>query len=122
MTRRSDLLALAARVEAAQGEDHKLDVDIECALEWPYAPWTGEARALTASLDAAASLVRSTQGFIAALGDIAADGMPGCCICISTDPVREVWGVSDAGDGPDGRLARAMTAAALLAMAEEAGE
>jgi hypothetical protein len=142
MTRRATLLALAARVEAAQGVDRGLDGEIWCAINgYTHVMWDGAGvvfrqadnsighqpadriRPVTASFDAAASLVRMTQGFIAALGDIAADGLPGCCICVSTDPVIEVWGVSiGGGDNPDGRLARAMTAAALRAMAEEAGD
>lgn len=134
---RERLIELAERCEKARGPDPELDAEIasavltdpcEVRLEgspvaiqmWRYPDGSvGSALRFTASLDAALSLVRRTRCFIAALSDIAADGLPGCCLCVSTDPVREVWGVSaGGGNGPDERLARAATAAALRARAE----
>lgn len=112
MNTRDYLLALAERVEALAGPDGWVDT-----LVW-HAVGSGEAYtpAYTASLDAAMTL--PIKGFIAAMGEIVADGLPGVCLCVSTDPVREVWGVSyGAGDVTD-RLARAYTAAALRALAE----
>jgi hypothetical protein len=57
MTDAATLRALIERVEQATGADRRLDGDIETALGWPFAPWTGDARPFTSSLDAAASLV-----------------------------------------------------------------
>lgn len=129
------LAALALRVETAEGPDRVLDAAVELALtggsalDLAYAtdPMDGETVAMavertlrppnyTSSLDAALPEALK-HGFIASLGTIAADGLPGCCICTSTDPVKHVWGV---GFGRDeiGRLARATIAAALRAQAE----
>jgi hypothetical protein len=142
---RADLLALAVRVEAADAADRALDAEIvwrttpgivgiergpmddsedDFLFEWwPRRPWAASwltVPAFTASIDAAASLARKSSGFIAAMGDIAADGLPGVCLCIGTDPLKHVWGVSTGGGpDPDGKLARAMTAAALRVLAEE---
>jgi hypothetical protein len=57
MTDAATLRALIERVEQATGADRRLDGDIETALGWPFAQWTGDARPFTSSLDAAASLV-----------------------------------------------------------------
>jgi hypothetical protein len=145
MTTRAEYLALAERVERAEGADRELDRAIADAGGWKKDPATttgwyspeavaasrrekralwkyprGPLPAFTASLDAALSEALK-HGFVAAFGCIAADGLPGCCLCISTDPVREVWGISTGGgDDQKGRLARATIAAALRARAEEA--
>lgn len=117
------LRALIARVESAAGADADLDRLISHHVVYAPQPewhlrlslrdkWT--VPAYTASLDAALSLAMP-HGFIAALGCIAADGLPGCCICTSTDPVTEFWGLSAGGTDATGRLARATIAAALRA-------
>lgn len=140
---RAALLELATRVERASGPDHVLDAHIHCAVRgytmhedsdpsigifafWTGDPWQSPCincsswSEVTASLDAALTLVRSVKCFIAALGDIAADGLPGCCLCVSTDPVHEIWGIALGGGDPDGKLARATVSAALRALAAEA--
>jgi len=141
---RAALLALADRCEQASGPDREIDFSIFRALHPEYAgpEWkpygnglrhindSSDMRCLpapemtpprwTASLDAALTLVRSVKCFIAALGDIAADGLPGCCLCVSTDPVHEIWGIALGGGDPDGKLARATVSAALRALAAEA--
>lgn len=73
---------------------------------------------LTGSLDAAVGL-SIEFGFIATLGDLVADGLPGCVLCTSTDPVITYTGISLAGKDPVGRLARAVTSACLTARAAE---
>jgi hypothetical protein len=75
--------------------------------------------AYTSSLDAAASLADRWE--IAALGDMVADGLPGAVLLLSTDPVKHVSGIGY-GTRESGCLARALTAAALRAMAQEAGD
>jgi hypothetical protein len=55
---RDELLALAARVEAATGADRELDYAVAAAFDWPDSPFMRQnARRYTESLDAAASLV-----------------------------------------------------------------
>lgn len=126
MTTPAELRALAERVMKLQGPcreadrridhtrftspPHYLELSLRDKWDVPH---------FTASLDAAVAQIAALNGpFIAQMGDIAADGLPGVCLCISTDPVKEVWGIC-LGGGSDhvGRLARAATAAALLARA-----
>jgi len=115
---RADLIALAERVELCDGSNRhaafQLGVEALCAMgRNPLDPNPA------LSIDAAFSLIDNLGGpFIAAMGDIAANGLPGVCLCTSTDPVREVWGI---GYGHDyiGKFARAATAAALRARAED---
>jgi hypothetical protein len=125
---RAELLALAERVENALGPDAELDTLIRKVMDgrvWrnsrpPHDEHLDPVNVprYTASLDAATTLALR-HGFIATIGCIAADGLPGCLICTCTDPVREVWGLSAAGTDQLGRLARATTSAALRAAAED---
>jgi len=129
-TDRATLLALAHRVEAASGPDRALSADILKAVGYTTHAWRvfdpngkpcQQVPDVLASIDAALSLVRRAKCFLATMGDLAGDGLPGCCLCVSTDPVQEVWGVSfGGGSDPDERLARATTAAVLRALAQEA--
>lgn len=109
----AELLALAKRVEKATGADRALDRS--CAVAARVTAM--HAPNYTASLDAAASL--ASDWLIADWGDMLADGLPGAALLISTDPVKHVYGTGY-GTRESGCLARAMTAAALRAMAEEA--
>jgi hypothetical protein len=116
---RAELLALAARVEAATGPKRALDVMIEDARGWPDALFTGDAQRYTRSHDAALSL--ASKWHVVAWGDMVADGLPGAVLLLSTDPVRYAFSVAH-GTRESGVLARAMTAAALRAMAEGAAD
>lgn len=138
---RADLLALAARVEAAQGADRVLDAEIVCAARgytiheqtdparghfafWHGKPWESLCTnctswpAFTASLDAAASLV--PKGWrVAALIQDWHDNWRAHLMVKSgkAGGFKEVnvlqWSAS---------ATLALTAAVLRAMAEEAGE
>lgn len=135
-----ELLALAERVEAATGADRELDKLTALAAGYTTLPdgygegndwWTPDGRALprvhgfgarppafTKSMNDAVSLVPS-DAFIAALSEIAAEGMPGCCLCTdtSTSPPTEFWGLGlQRGDRWE-ILARCITAASLRAIA-----
>jgi hypothetical protein len=147
MTRKEQLTALAERVEGLSGPDREVDRDIADALglgppaDWQREParfpngainldvgcWTSprggfirSSARYTASLDAAMS--PTGDWFIAQMGDLVADGMPGVCLCTSTDPLKHVWGTSCGDDSHTARLARAYTAAALRARAIAEGE
>jgi len=129
--------------ETAEGQSHDLNRQIaEEALGWRfcdhtwYSPKELELAAkkkksihdvargsdflpnITGSLDDAVKL-SIEFGFIATLGDLVADGLPGCVLCTSTDPVIHHTGMSLAGKDHIGRLARAVTSACLLAKAAE---
>jgi hypothetical protein len=123
---RAELRSLAERVEKATGADRALDLDVWRAV-CPDAA-TAETRGkmplpwlwcVTSSLDAAVSL--ADHWVIAAWGDMVADGLPGAVLLLSTDPVKHATGIGH-GTRESGCLARALTAAALRAMAEEAGD
>ena len=126
--RKADLLALAARVEAAKGPDRALDGDIAVAMGWevtwvearrhggrywrrPDCSWTHEDSAdipaYTASLDAAASLVPSGW-------DWCRDIDLGVCCYRPEDRILI--------PGRAATPALALTAAALRARAAEAGD
>jgi hypothetical protein len=145
-SRKAELMALAEKVAALSGPDRGVDAAIAVAIDWRFAgyedgdltpkgmaeknglPWLADRVVnsivtiwrhipnFTASLDAAMSL--AGDWFIAQMGDLAADGLPGVCLCIDTNPVRHVWGVASGYDASSARLARAYTAAALRALAE----
>lgn len=119
MTTPANLRALARVVESADAKNPAAlwDIDGDIA-DVVGAPKHRVPDSYTSSLDAAVTLALQ-HGFIATLGCIAADGLPGCCLCTSTDPVTEVWGVSLASGDAVGRLARATVAAALRARAAE---
>jgi hypothetical protein len=116
MTGRADLLALAARVEAAKGVDRELDRRID-HIRWPVPQpafhlelslrdrW--DVPAFTASLDAAASLVPDGMCWSVTRKE---SGL--CVACVWRGPAM----CSKAMPTP----ALALTAAALRAMAEEA--
>jgi hypothetical protein len=73
---------------------------------------------LTSSIDDAMELALEF-GFVLALGDLVADGLPGCVLCVSTNPLVTYTGTSLAGKDSTGRLARAVTAACLAAKASQ---
>ena len=73
---------------------------------------------LTSSIDDAMELALEF-GFVLALGGLVADGLPGCVLCVSTNPLVTYTGTSLAGKDSTGRLARAVTAACLAAKASE---
>jgi hypothetical protein len=79
------------------------------------------APAFTASLDAAMSLGRDY--LLVAMSDIAADGMPGVCLCsdTSSSPPKEHWGIPSCAPGEPlwQVMARAYTAATLRALAAD---
>jgi hypothetical protein len=150
MTRRDELLALAARVEAAQGADAELDASVaraagwialdarmwwraehvaECrrlkVSKWKYA--TVHLPTFTASLDGAASLV--PKGWRVNTADWSIPGTFTWMLkgpCLKRVPNED--GGWDAGSDwyVSGRSlatpALALTAAALRALAEEAGD
>lgn len=124
---KADLLNLAARVEAATGADRALDGFVAIAAGWRLKTvdgvhywrrgdysWTAEMEgmppAFTASVDAAAALVPEGCDWSVARvgGKVSA--------CVSAE-LRDVAGAVNAATP-----AIALTAAALRAMAEEAGE
>lgn len=119
---RATLLALASRVEAATWADRELDALVAEAhwqSRWGRSkPKDIKVEPVTSSMDAAVSLV-PTNAFIAALSEIAADGMPGCCICTdtSTTPPTEFWGLGLQRGERWEVLARCVTAASLRAIA-----
>jgi hypothetical protein len=140
--RKADLLALAARVEAAEGADRALDAEIALAAGWKQlrqaqAWWrpehVAEARkrrkalwvwgptqlpAFTASLDAAASLVpKKCLYFVRTLWD--ESGKAGYAgVTRYTAAPKRVFINETAGVAASPALA--LTAAALRAIAEEA--
>ncbi len=122
--------ALIQRVEAATGPDRELDAMVRAAAERvSFVKMIGKSAfrtsggdrglydtpAYTASLDAAVSLVPSGC-LLVAMSDIAADGMPGVCLCSDTSasPPVEHWGISIAANR-QAALALALCAAALRA-------
>lgn len=111
-TDRATLLGLADRCEKASGPDFAIGVEVLRAVGR-----TGLEVNPLFSLDAALSLAK--VGFVAALSELAADGLPGCCICTdtSTSPPKYVWGVSYTPGSVVERLARATTAVAIRALA-----
>jgi hypothetical protein len=111
---RAELLALAERVEKAQGADRHLDVDIYHAFGEPLGTGVALPPAFTASLDAAASLVPEGWGYWI-------DGSaPELGITVSVMPIDPADRRDKRGDAATPALA--LTAAALRARAEEAGE
>lgn len=114
MENKAELLALAERVEGLSGANFAIEQQIGAEV---FGPQPYLFPAFTASLDAAMGLVPS-PGFIAALSEIAADGLPGCCICTSTNPLTEHWGLGLQRGERAEVLARCVTAAALRARAE----
>ena len=153
MSKQSEAASLRMRAwsyicETAEGQSNNVNRQIAEALGWKfcdhtwYSPKELELAArkkksihsvargadflpnITGSLDDAVKL-SIEFGFIATLGDIVADGLPGCVLCTSTNPIIHQTGMSLAGKDPVGRLARAVTSASLLAKAallEAAGE
>ncbi len=135
MTRASDLRALALRVEQATGADRILDAEIvwrttpgvvgiergplddddsDYLFEWwPRRPWSASwltVPAFTASLDAAASLVPEGWKYLAGRDDFPA-------------AYAQMWRNAEDGFAVNAATpALALTAAALRALAEEAGE
>ena len=130
---RAELLALAARVEAAPGADKMLDAEVAVAAtpglfsDGGYVGFTGRGDmrpppAYTSSLDAAASLVDDGWEWSV------------CRACGEHSPMRHFGGRNggcyDANAGPWGSPKRAtaatpalaLTAAALRARAQEAGD
>ena len=136
MTHRADLLALAARVEAATGACRFMDADIMSLLtdtverddgDWWYGPHDEPPRrvpAFTASRDAAATLTlpRWSRTIVSMPGYV--DGV------LVGDAIVDLHHDTSSGGGPyvrgaasgDHAEARARTAATLRAMAEEAGD
>jgi hypothetical protein len=129
MTRRDELLALAARVEAAQGADRELDGEISRAIGTPGWRLSDAGRwfqsclrraqfAPTSSLDAAVSLVPEGWEWAAGINTPGyfRDGCAGWA---------RVFPRSRQDQGTGNRYATtpalALTAAALRALAEEAG-
>lgn len=113
----SKLLVLASKIEESNCGSETLDASLADVFDPPETLYAGPPPPYTKSIDNAATLARKAGGFIVTMGDIVADGLPGACICISTDPVREVWGVSTGGGAENEMLARALCAAALRAFA-----
>lgn len=113
----SKLLVLATMIEELDRGSETIDATLAGVFDPPKTLYDGPPPPYTKSIDNAATLARKAGGFIVTMGDIAADGLPGACICISTDPVKEVWGVSTGGGEENERLARALCAAALRAFA-----
>lgn len=147
MSKQSEAASLRMRAwsyicETAEGQSNDLNRQIAEALGWRfcdhtwYSPKELQVAAkkkksihdvasgvdflpnLTGSLDAAVGL-SIEFGFIGTLGDLVADGLPGCVLCTSTDPLIHHTGMSLAGKDHVGRLARAVTSACLLAKAAE---
>lgn len=147
MSKQSEAASLRMRAwsylcETAEGQSDDLNRQIAEALGWRfcdhtwYSPKELELAAkkkksihdvaggsdflpdITGSIDAAVGL-SIEFGFIASLGDLVADGLPGCVLCTSTDPLIQHTGMSLAGKDHIGRLARAVTSACLLAKAAE---
>jgi hypothetical protein len=140
---RADLQALARRVEAAQGANRELDAEIYCTLnpEWqpsrtcPDVLWRGDptkpesigAPAFSASLDAAVSLVpagwRVNTADWSVLGRFTWMLKGPCLKRVPNDDsgwdAGSDWYVSGVSEATP---ALALTAAALRALAEEAGE
>lgn len=139
---RAELLALAARVEAAEGADRELDAEISVAVHggeivWKTSTGTMEAYptrryastghvggigaapvpAFTASLDAAASLVPEGHEWRVETLNMR-DGRGGAIVCRPGSAERFPGVTMHCAATP----ALALTAAALRAMAEEAGE
>lgn len=139
-------LELAKMCEVGVGPDRRLDQLIELTLpgvlshpdtlrpgyktdEWAYVisgvghpihePGQGYVSGhYTASVDAALKLAEPFM--IAAMSDIAAGGLTGCCLVAdtSTSPVVEYWGVpTENGSHRQNTMARAICAAALRAKA-----
>lgn len=113
----SELLVLATMIEELDRGSETIDASLSDVFGLTETFYDGLSPSYTKSIDDAATLARKAGGFIVTMGDIVADGLPGACICISTDPVREVWGVSTGGGAENERLARALCAAALRALA-----
>lgn len=120
MTRRETLQALAERVMRLEGPCEKTDAailyDVLDVMQNHKGP------AYTASLDAAMTL--GEKFLLVAMSDIAADGLPGVCLCsdTSTAPPREHWGIALNQSKDETRqqvLARCYTGAVLLALAEQ---
>jgi hypothetical protein len=123
MTRASELRALADRVEAAQGADRELDGEISRAIGTPGWRLSDAGRwfqsclrraqfAPTASLDAALTLVPAGWAF-----HVATESRRPIAWASCTDP-RGNCPMAIRAATP----ALALTAAALRALAEEAGE
>ncbi len=122
MIRSADLLALAARVEAADGADRALDAEIGAVtLKNGAVRVTDDGRRLqisppprryTASLDAAASLVPEGWNW-----EVYSDGT-----ALLWMPPAGEWSIRRTAVADAATPALALTAAALRAMAEEAGE
>jgi hypothetical protein len=110
MTRASELRALAARVEAAQGADWDLDKEIADAC-LDYNMGDDEVPTFTASLDAAASLVPAKWRFTL--------GSHGVAACLRGWMGEDGYQVTQPSRAATPALA--LTAAALRALAEEAG-
>ncbi len=128
---------LADRVERAEGASRELDRDIALLLGLYDRPedlgcfsdpaeavvggggQTYAPPAYTASLDAALTLVPDGV-LVVALSEIAADGLPGCCLLLdsSTTPPREAWGVVRERGTRQQQLVLAVCAAALRARQE----
>jgi hypothetical protein len=130
MTRAAELRALADRVEAAKGAYRALDGEIWCAINgYEWVMWDGAGavfrqadssighhyadriRAFTASLDAAASLVPAGWDWAVTKG-FGEDALA------AASPANSVATVETQAATP----ALALTAAALRALAEEAGD
>jgi hypothetical protein len=107
---KAELLALAARVEAATGADRELDAEIVRRDAAISVLWWDSPPAYTASLDAAASLVPAGWSF-----EIRSTSAGRAWACAFTPG-------HFAGQCQGNPPALALTAAALRAMAEEAGE
>lgn len=113
MTRRAELLALAARVEAATGADRELDAAVAVARHMLPEPYDGWPR-FTASLDAAVSLVPGGMQWSVTRRLIGSEWVN----------TAQVWGIGARSkrDAQAATPALALTGAALRAMAEEADD
>lgn len=112
MPTKAELLALADEVEALAEPCREVDRRLALAIG------DGRAGRFTESLDSAMTLAGNY--LLASMSEILGYGLPGAIICsdTSTNPPKEHAGI---GCGQDriGALARALTAAALRARAEE---
>lgn len=135
MSKKEELLALAARVERLSNPDREVDCLITDAIGgWPDgwakhmpgmdgAPWAyhnpvlpmwQEALTFTASLDAAKTLV--PKGWhVGMLTECDEDDSPSCCLTQNAEPCRDAVGRDAVGRGAD--MALSLVAAALLARA-----
>lgn len=121
----TDLLALAAECEKAEGPDRELDGKIAAALGLPHGPWEEvhlearsvssgpeQARSYSGSIDAALTLVPERQGFT-----LSHDGPASVSAMVTPIPYRASYTWTRAATP-----ALALCAAALRARAAGHGE